>query len=44
MKLNWVLSPKLREEWKNVTPVIRPSVLPTIIKDKQWLIGFVDPP
>ena len=44
MKLNWGLSPKLREEWKNVTPVIRPSVLPTIIKDKQWLIGFVDPP
>lgn len=40
--LNWGLSDKLKEEWINVTPAIRPSVLPSTIKDKEWLIGFVE--
>lgn len=33
--LNWGLSEKLKEEWKDVTSVIRPSVLSATIKDKQ---------
>jgi hypothetical protein len=40
--LKWGLSPKLKEEWLNVAPAVRPTVLPAVIKDKQWLIGFVE--
>jgi hypothetical protein len=39
--INRGLPDKLKEEWLNITPANRPTVLSSPIKDKQWLVGFV---
>jgi len=40
--INRGLPDKLKEEWLNITPANRPTVLSSPIKDKQWLVGFVE--
>ena len=40
--LNRGLPDKLKEEWLNITPANRPTVLSSPIEDKQWLVGFVE--
>jgi hypothetical protein len=40
--LNKGLPDKLKEEWLNITPADRPTVLSSPVKDKQGLVGFVE--
>ena len=40
--MNKGLSKKLVTEFPDITPVLRPQVTDQVIKDPNWLVGFID--